>query len=303
MAEQLIDSLMYRVVTLKQELESRSSSLLRVRRTFQDMTIQSPRFTPPELGFYQTVTWLYTFYYEAGRISLPFLLSQFSTYGLDMNETHERHFQDVHRLRTYLQHNLNLDSDRDAELQRTCNEWFANTCGSTFPGIDTEWNQCLMRILRSCEAFLEAAIGCVREIERDESSNMVTGQWTVRLNRHHPKHQFQELVSVIIHDFGQDSLDATRLTDRYYDKWSSDLRSRSIDYVFEEEARRLIEQTILSDADLPLPITGNDIMREFNIPPGPRVRRLLRKAREFYMDNPCSKDDLIEQLRNVVTQY
>ena len=148
---------------------------------------------------------------------------------------------------------------------------------------------------------MDAVIDCARAIERDESSRLIVEQWTVRLSRYHPKHEFENLVSIVIHDIGQDSLDPIHLTERYYDQWSRSLRFRSEDYVFIEDARRLIEQTILSEAELVSPLSGPDIMKEFGIPPGPEVGRLIRKAKALYDVSPCTASELIKQLRNFET--
>ena len=298
MAAPPVASLMYQIAVLKQELEGRAASLLGISRTaFQETSVRNPRFSPPELGFYQTVTWLYAFYYEAGRISVRFLIDRLETYGLSQDGDHRGHYGDVRRLRTFLQHNLNLDSVQGIGTRRTCEEWFSKACRSVIPGSDKEWNQCLVHILRDSEAFLAAAIDCVRAIERDEASNMTIHQWSTLLLRYHPKHEFENLVSMVIHDIGQDSLDPAQLTERYYENWSRNLRFRSEGYIFEEEARRLIEQTILNEAQLPPPVSGLHIMREFGIPPGPEVGDLLRKAKALYDANPSGLDRLIARLK------
>ena len=298
MAEQAIPSLMYQVGGLKQELERRAYSLIGVQRTaFQEMSIRNPRFSPPELGFYQTVTWLYAFYYEAGRVSLRFLIDRLQTYFPDKHGNHLRHYEDVGRLRTYLQHNLNLDSTQDLRTQQISEEWFSRACGSAIPGIDQEWNECLERILGDSTAFLSGTIECVRAMERDDSSRIIVEQWSVRLGQYHPKQEFESLVSIVIHDMGQDSLDPAQITDRYYDQWNRNLRFRSEDYIFEEDARRLIERTILNEAELPPPISGQDIMREFGIPPGPEVGNLLRKAKALYDTELCTAERLMARLK------
>ena len=297
MVEQTPSSLMYEIGASKEELESRCASLLGVRRTaFQELLLRSPRFSPPELAFYQVVTWLYGFYYEAGRVSLQFLLHLLPTYGLEYEGKHRRHYQEVQRLRTFLQHNLNLDSRHDLETQRICEDWFSESCGSVMPGSGCEWNRCVARILMESGEFLVAVVNCVRVVEKDESSSSIVAQWSSRLSRFHPIHEFEALVAIVINDMGQSSLDAHRITVRHYDKWSQDLQLRSDDYVFEIEARRLIEQTLLNEGELPLLITGQDVIRELGISPGVEVGRLLAKARALYFASPSNKEQLLERL-------
>ena len=301
MAVRTVPSLIFQVEALREELYNRASSILRVRRTaFKEMSIRLPRTSPAELAFYQVVTWLYGFYYEAGRVSLRFLTEKLSIYDIADQGSHTKHYEDVQRLRTYLQHNLNLDSKTDVETQHYCEEWFFGSCCSRMPGADKEWDDCSSRMLGDSIAFLNASINCVRSIERDESPGVITQQWLGRLSRYHPRHEFEALVAIVIHDLGQDFLDVGRITARFYDKWSSDLLSRSADYVFEEEARRLIEQTILSEAELPPPISGQDVMTVFGVPPGREVRKILEIARVLYLESPCNKEELLTRLRDSV---
>ncbi len=289
---------MYQIWSRKEELQTRSDNLLGSKRTaFLEMSLRSPRLSPPELAFYQVVTWLYGFYYEAGRVSLRFLTQRFSVYGLEHSGEHKQHYEEIRLLRTYLQHNLNLDSQSDINTQRSCECWFLKSCGSVMPGSDEEWDNCLRRILLDAGCFLSAAVKCVRFVEKDESSQTIVNQWLVRLMRDHPIQHFEELVAIVIHDMGQDALDYRRITRQNYQQWNSDLQSRSEDYNFEVEGRKLIEQTILSGTDFPLPITGEDIMREFGIPPGPEVGRILSKARALYLNQPCNADLLLARLR------
>jgi len=49
-----------------------------------------------------------------------------------------------------------------------------------------------------------------------------------------------------------------------------------------------------------LPITGHDIINEFNVVPGPIVGQLLEKARNFYNTEPCSRDELLEKIRREI---
>ena len=296
MAKQGVDGAWFRIFALRDDIERRCSSLLSVRRAFDEMSLRTPRVNPPELAFYQAITWLYAFYMEAGRVSLRFLSERLPTYALGTNDAQLAHYADVRLLRTFLQHNLNLDSRQDVEVQRACERWFSASCGSYVPHDEIEWADCLRMLLGASESYLALLVRCVREIERDESVDMITQQWRVRLSKHHPKHEFERIVEMSMHNIGQDSLDPKIVTARYYDKWSNDLRSRSEDYVFEKEASRLVEQTLLNEMDPPIPISGNDIIREFGIPPGREVARLLRRAKAIYLEEPANRNQLMRVL-------
>lgn len=297
MTDESLSGLMYKVVALKQELASRSAVLLGAEPVaFQEITVKHPRLESPELGFHQAVSWLYCFYYEAGRVSLTFLLGRFQVFGLDDDGMCQTHFEHIRSLRTYLQHNLDRSSLASSRVLRRCEEWFTSGCGSAIPGNDQEWTTCLVRVLAGTQRLLEAAIDCVREIERDEGCTTIVEEWSSRLRGYHPRSEFIRMVEMVANDMGQSGLNAARICDRYYDKWSKDLSLRTSGFDFETEARKLIEHTLLSEARLPLPITGQDLIRGLGIPPGPEIGKLLRTARILYDTNPCSKDELLSRL-------
>jgi len=297
MDEQSPTGLMYGVETLKQELEYRASTLLQAQRlAFLELSIRKPRFSPFELGIYQAVSWLYCYYYEGGRVSFPFLLEHLKVYGLDNSKAYLAHYKNIRHLRTQMQHNLDVESSGDLELQLLCNTWYLNHCGSAIPGNEEEWRICLISLLSEAQNLLHAAIDCIREIERDDSRTRIVERWLFQLKRYHPPYEYENLIAVAAKDMGQEFLDPIRICDRFYDKWSKELGLRTGSYDFEVEARKLIEHTLLTDAELPLPITGNDIISYFDIPPGPQVGSLLKKARVLYNETPCSKEILIKRL-------
>ena len=45
-----------------------------------------------------------------------------------------------------------------------------------------------------------------------------------------------------------------------------------------------------------LPITGADIIEKFDLPPGPAVGRMLRRAKQIFDQTPCSRDALLAAL-------
>ena len=293
----VVSGLWRQIEDLRYELDARCYSILRVRRAFEPLSLRPPRTAPPELAFHQAMTWLYGLYHEAGRITFGFLIEKFAAYGLDEHRVHSIHYDDVRKLRTYLQHNLNLESQHDLVLLRACEHWFKAHCGSTFLRDDGEWLDCLVSVLKDCRAFLETSISCARDIESEAYPDGIVGQWMVSLERYHPPHQFQQVVKIAIHDIGQDWLDAAQITERYYDKWSRDLKVLSEGHDFEGAARKLVEQTILNERDPPLPITGEDVMKAFDIGPGKEVGRLMKLAQRIYYESPSEPEVLLAALR------
>src|SRR6266704_381749 len=63
-------------------------------------------FSQPELGFLQTVCWLYILYYKHGPVGVEFLSERFPAYGLDEEGIGKSHVSIVQHMRTLLQHLL-----------------------------------------------------------------------------------------------------------------------------------------------------------------------------------------------------
>jgi len=98
-------------------------------------------------------------------------------------------------------------------------------------------------------------------------------------------------------DMGRENIDAIRLRNRFYYKWREELRLLHGTYDFKVEARKLIEHVLLIETTPVLPLTGRDIMNEFNVPRGKLVGELLKKANTYYGEGVHIRDDLIQKLR------
>lgn len=293
-------SLMYEILDLKEEINLVASKIEGGGHVFDNMSLRMPNFTPPELGFLRTISWLYVLYYETGKVNIEFIKKLIPTYELDPEENIKNHLGSVQKLRTFLQHNLNLSEDHDYGIQNYCETWFRMNCGTPVPSDNNHWDLCLNSILKETLLFLKAVRDCIRKIEMDESVTQIVDQWNFTRKRYHPPYEFDKLIAVVSADMGKDSLDIIRVRKQYYDRWVKELKLNQGDYDFHFEARRLIEHTLLNEMTRALPITGKDIIDEFKIPPGPRIGFLLDEARKINENSPCSRQVLIEKLKEKV---
>ena len=63
------------------------------------------------------------------------------------------------------------------------------------------------------------------------------------------------------------------------------------------ETRKLVEHTLLVEMTPVFPITGSDIIVEFDIKPGNIVAQYLERARRIYERDPCFHEELLRRLR------
>ena len=265
-------------------------------RAFEIPSVGVPRLQPAELGFIRMVSWLFVLYFETARVSVKFLTGKISVYGADRTTELSGHSRVVRCLRTSLQHHLELKSPDDAETRELCFEWYKKNCGTAVPDADGHWKGCLIAIIQQAVAFVSVLAGVARNIEKDDSRELICSQWRSRVNRYRTPLDCERLVSQIAGDMGRDHLDAGLLTKRNHQKWMSALELISSEAEIDQALRRLVETTLLTETISVLPLSGDDIMAEFGISPGKRVGDLLKIARKLYDEKPSARDELLSQL-------
>jgi hypothetical protein len=292
------ESRLLTVVRVRDEINALSRALLGPDDLlFADVSLETPKLTPAELGFLRTVAWLYVQYFESGGVGVRFVSTVMSTLDSAGLEDASAHLERVGRLRTLNQHNLNPRKKRDHLTQTSCEAWFLEQCGTRRPGHEDHWTSILLGLLDEATSFFQWLLGAVRQIEADGDADVIVDDWRFRLRRHHPPERYDVLVAEAAADMGRDFLDAVRFRKRFYERWSEAITSLEGDYDFEREARRLIEHSLLSETAAILPVTGSDIIDAFGLAPGPAVGQLLEKARRSYAERPCGRDELLSRLR------
>lgn len=294
------DSLMYRLFALRDELNGLVRPIDGVEILFEPMSLHQPRFTPAELGFVRSTSWLFGLYYEAGKIGVAFTLKYLQVYGLDDGAKHAEHYKIVRDLRTYLVHNLDLNELHDQKVINDCQKWFKQRCKTVLPSTEEHWTPLLLSLLSEAVDFMQALCACVRKIEADANVEMICRQWSQRLKRYHPPHVFDDIIPGILQDIGITEMDPMRLRKKYYTDWSRKFETYAEGYDFLTEATKLVESAALAEQGQTLPITGKDVMEYFALPPGPEIKDLLELAKNLYANDRCDKPALLARLAESV---
>src|SRR6266581_7839188 len=142
-------SLMFSILILVEEINRVASRINEGKEdVFGVISLPMPKFTPPELGFIRTTSWLYVLYFEAGRVSVQFLFERFSAFGLDPERNISPHLGLVQQMRTFLQHNLDPRKEQNRRIQEDCEKWLEEHCKTRVPELDRQWNRCLEGLLK-----------------------------------------------------------------------------------------------------------------------------------------------------------
>ena len=280
-----------------QRINALARSLIR-RPAFSELNVRLPSSEDPELGYIFAISWLYCFYFEAGRISLTFLRKLGENYSILNRESSRQHIETVRSLRTELHHNLGyLGSDLTARI--TVESWRRRVCGTAFPQTPNEWEICYDNLIDESDAFLKGIDQVVRHIESNKhNADQLLDEWLRRLSRDYPLNLIDQLIDNAKLRLGRQALNTIAFRNKHVNQWRKSLDLLNDDFHFEFEVTRLIEKTLLEDDSVILPITSIDLINYFGLQPGPKVGAFLEEARRYYEVHKCGKDDLMNYLSN-----
>jgi hypothetical protein len=299
MIEKSADSLLLDVRARVEELERLVSSMGHLEKIFPDLNYAGFKTEPAEAAFMRTTAWLYILYWETGKASVVYLVDIGKKWQTHRGEELDFHYRLVAVLRTYMQHNLSLSSNNDCVKKKMCEKWFKSSCGTSVPVEEEHWGCCLKVLLNGAYEFLDVLVSVVRRIEGDEDSGDMLSDWTLRVERYHAPHEFDRVIEEAASDMGREGVSAVVFRRRYLEIWNKSLSLCAFPYDFDQEARKLVEQALLSEPERVLPLTGKDLIERFDMTPGPEVGRLLKQADELFTANPCAKEELLIRLAEV----
>ena len=248
-----------------------------------------------EACFLRLIAWSYIFVFEAGRITVPYLIRLPS--GLNSENVDLRSSCDlIHDLRTWSFHNLSFVDDRERGISRRTALWFIGNSGSNPPNNRDGWRKCFERLyveirlmVRHCRSALEIAL------TETEDGGKTVDDLTRRLDRDWPAHKFDAIVTDAATRIGQ-SLHVPMFRQPRLAKWREYLGTIPEGDETEPLLVRLIERDVLDHFGAVLPIDGREIMRKLNLTPGPEVGEALNDARRLYSEGITDKNDVLNHL-------
>jgi len=293
-------------ITNKRNLISKKAKILSKGKivAFKDITLVKPFLKIPIHGFYTSISWLYVTYYESGQLTIRFLSERAIAHGLDGDSIIEHHQNIVHNLRTIMQHNINRQNRENIAKENNCHRWLKEVLGKEYddvnhwPATERGWNTLLIRMLKDASRLFDICYQAICLITEDEFSEDIMNVWISRDNMAYLKTDWENILDIVARDLGLKYLRLSDLTNKYLQKWNKQITMLKDGFDFNLEARRIIELSIINDGNLPLPITGDDIINVLNIPPGSKVGETLRKAQEIYLRKPCNKSQLLDLLKD-----
>ena len=260
-----------------------------------EITARPPAGDADEASFLRLASWSYVLLFEAGRVSIPYLLELPSEYGAAGKDAKTAR-QLVHALRTWSFHNLGFTSGRDVLLAQTVQRWFLKNCGVNPPNDEDAWRRCCQALCGEVGLVIAYCQGAVTLVlSAPDDGRTAIADLRRRIERAWPAHEFDKLADDAAIRLGI-RIDGRKFRETHLTKWREFLESLPDADDPEMHMIRMIERDLLEHAAFVLPIDGNDVMASLDLDPGPNVGVALRHARELYQSGIRDREQLLARL-------
>lgn len=281
---------------LKELINNEALKIGKISPLFREIVSAPLSFTCYEAGFIKMVSWLYMLYYESGRGELEYATERFDLYNIDSEKTSRSHYKVINNLRTVFQHNAIIDTGKNITHRRNTESWFNRIINVNAPSNADEWEKSFNSITEDSLSLMTYLLQLLNEISRDDLKESILEDWHRKSSRTYQHYEFDSIIYIVAQEFGMSNYDVAKFRKQNAENWISELQNFTGNFEFKIEARKLIERDILRNPVLP--IIGTDIMEVFNIPPGPKVREIMKIALGIYIEKPCTKDELITKIKS-----
>ena len=266
-------------------------------KALSELTIRTPAGDSDEASFVRLVNWSYALLFEAGRVTVPYLLKLPSmTPSTNVDPLAARDL--VNTLRTWCVHDIGFSSSRSTAIMREVQAWFIELCGKYPPDDDRAWRVSFEGICSEVGVVVKHCQGAVvLAVSTPEDKEDIVADLQRRLDRSWPAYRFDELVRDACSRFRL-NLDARRFGEPRLSKWRQYLETVPEEDDPKRQIISIIERDILDYTSDVLPINGKDVMSVLNLDPGPSVGDALRYARELFRSGVRGRQQLLERLKN-----
>lgn len=251
----------------------------------------------PEFDFFRLVSWGYVCLFEQARSNLPSVERLMG--GLGVNPGRIKSVREyVDRLRTFLQHSLQYNSDRDRATIEAAGDWFQLSIGRRLPSIK-DYEKCSRKLLMQLHDAHDDLLQFLRKVNDDELRELTLRQWRHMRETSWPKNQFQQIVDNVLISQDRDDLNGRvvceRVLNQLQERLSATNDSQDRVAILTATTERLIAELFPEE----IPVCGRDLI-ELGIPAGPKIGLILAKMREHFAQHRGSRESLLGDFHEVI---
>jgi hypothetical protein len=191
--------------------------------------------------------------------------------------------REIATLRTYVAHNLDIESRRDLKMLAFAHRWFKEACGSGTPRETAHYGACCTVLANRLRAALEGAIAACDAIDDPIDGPRLVADLKSRVDLMWEAHRFDPLVEACAVRLGNPGLDLLAIRRKHLDAWRQALAAAD-EHDRERALTLRIEAALLDAIGDALPLTAKQASQRLAID-GPNAIAaallLLRDARRF----------------------
>lgn len=260
----------------------------------EEITVAPPAGDQDEISFLRLVSWSYVLLFEAGRVSIEYLL-QLPAAG-DRARDPKAAKALVHDLRTWSFHNVGFGSEREVALSRRVRRWFIETCGACPPHDNQGWSTCFLAL---CEEMQAVVVHCqqamITVLQGDDDGEVATTDLRRRIDRAWSAGEFQELMGDVALRLDIE-VDTRKFCERRLASWRTYLECLPEGDNLIDRLLAMMERDLLAHVEDVLPVNGREIVDAFGMDPGPDVGRALRLAQKLFRDGLRDRQAILDRL-------
>ncbi|MBU9818429.1 hypothetical protein J1782_00795, partial [Rahnella sp. BCC 1045] len=268
---------------------------------FQKTNVIKPDFINKELSFLRLISWLYTIYFETGKLSL-------NTINKSMGEDEQKKFKEhkkvVQNFRTFLQHNIDISlSTREFKLVKDCSAWTKKSCDKNIPVTEDDWMKASEVLIAEAYEIFNIVLATL-EAMTDSSSkkDIFIINWNITVNKNVPVHWFDTHISKLIGFIDVDSFDVVAYRDANLEAWRKYISTLDAKADYELEIKKIVESSIIRDFIHIIPITIDMLENNFYL------SKEFFKSLYEYLDrqqlcSDCNASEILTQIKELFPEY
>jgi hypothetical protein len=241
-----------------------------------DVSVMLPGGLKDELSFFRLVNWGYVLVNEAAKIPIAFLIA------LPPLRADGSLRKEIGFLRTYVAHNLDVESKHDLKTLAFAHRWFKEACGVGTPR-DEHYEACCTKLAEGLRIAMEGAIDACDALDDTTDGPRLVDDLKGRVDLSWEAHRFDPIVAECASRLGNPGLDLLAFRSQHLNHWRQTLVAAA-----EQDRERAlilrIEAALLSAIADTLPLTASEASEKLAIA-GPSAivaaLLLLRDGRRF----------------------
>ena len=255
-----------------------------------------PPASDDEASFLRLVAWSYVCLFEAGRVTIPYLIRLPS--GQSASQSRAKKSRELVRdLRTWSFHNVGYSDERSARLSRRVQKWFFDNCGSYPPDGRYGWEHCFEALCDAVTSVVSHCQGAVTIVlTGPDDIDRIIADLRNRLNLDWPASTFDAILNESAVRMGR-KIDAPAFRGTRLDQWRKFLATVPAEDDPEKEVSKLIERDLLDHFGSMLTISSEDLIRDLHLEQGPQVEHALRFARELQSEGVIESSTVLARIR------